>query len=149
MEIQDLSLFSPFFSPHPTLSLVVLHSFLGVPFMAVRLQVHSLFSLSTFFPDPFPLIFSVLPLPPPRCSTSAALAGKRVTRLFEAIIILNHAIIYVKQFDFKCLDTFVEMKYDSSHRTACRAYKLLTLCTYVELRFKHFTLPTCERAVIQ
>lgn len=53
LEIQDLFSLS-FSAPLPPkrthFTLVLLHSFLGVPFMTVRLQVHSPFSFPTFFP---------------------------------------------------------------------------------------------------
>lgn len=51
-----------FFQPPPSkcthFTLVLLHSFLGVPFMTVRLQVYSLFSFSTFFPLNFSLPYT-------------------------------------------------------------------------------------------
>lgn len=103
-----------FFSPHPRLSLVVLHSFLGVPFMTVRLQVHSLFSLSTFFPDPFPVVVSIPPSP--QCSTYAALAGKTGDQAFwnNCHFVLHHSTLKTSLFSLKCSDTLVEMKWNSS-----------------------------------
>lgn len=88
--------------------------------MTVRLQVHSLFSLSTFFPDPFPLVVSILSLPPPN-----ALLLQRSRENDEQAFRSNCYLLLLQcshettKFTLKSFDTIVKIDWNSSQCGKC------------------------------
>lgn len=121
-----------FFSPLPpkkkkvlTLLWVLLHSFLGVPFMTVRLQVHSPFSFSTFslwtLPS-LPLAVLSFSLPPPSLSLALLLRCSQVD-FKNLFFLIEHNIVL---FGLIFWETFCERF--PKERADCHDFEQPNLC---------------------